>query len=272
MIQYNALPIPSARHRSPSPPPIYDPDTGERTNTREDRVKTKVGIGAGRALPWPCVCSPCRPTGCTRHPRRTACAWPFVADRVREEAVALRVVVLRPRAAQPPQRHSPADQGRHPLHPRQGPPGVQLHRHDPGASWQHAEAPGARDGGQGHGARQGVAEGRAVAAAAARGRAAARRVERGAARARVRGGVGPGRPGDDGDRAPADARARGHERAQAAAAHATGQDQRHVGRGPRLRGHPQLPRPHHVRPQPRGRRGHGGRLPPPHPDPAACPG
>jgi len=42
MIQYNALPIPSARHRSPSPPPIYDPDTGERTNTREDRVKTKI--------------------------------------------------------------------------------------------------------------------------------------------------------------------------------------------------------------------------------------
>lgn len=42
MIQYNVLPIPSARHRSPSPPPIYDPDTGERTNTREDRVRTKV--------------------------------------------------------------------------------------------------------------------------------------------------------------------------------------------------------------------------------------
>ncbi|CAG9461742.1 unnamed protein product [Pedinophyceae sp. YPF-701] len=42
MLNNNNLPIPSERNRSPSPPPVYDPDTHMRMNSREQRVRAAL--------------------------------------------------------------------------------------------------------------------------------------------------------------------------------------------------------------------------------------
>lgn len=44
MLASNQLPIPSERFRSPSPPPVYDPENGQRLNTREQRTKDMLDL------------------------------------------------------------------------------------------------------------------------------------------------------------------------------------------------------------------------------------
>lgn len=58
MLGSGLLPIPSERFRSPSPPPVYDPETGQRANTREQRVRDHLDYERRECMGEACRINP----------------------------------------------------------------------------------------------------------------------------------------------------------------------------------------------------------------------